>query len=219
MANCPICNGEFRAQTLDGVTVATCANCDGLWLSHGDLDRLTGLKIEEEFDSWMDEPTECRYCQTPLGFGANCVRCGKPPTIGCPLGHGTMNAALVDVHGREFEIDHCPSCRGVWIDGHEVKNLDTQAPRQVRQIQRLEQVSGIPRNSYKHDRTNSFLSAIGDELTRGPGMGMMGFQGSFAPQPWNWGRSEPLSLIFFFLLIAGALAALYYFSGGALVVF
>jgi Zn-finger nucleic acid-binding protein len=217
VANCPICSGDFDAENVNGVTAAFCRKCDGLWLGAGDFDRLTQQDVEHEFDSWMEPPTECRHCQTPLGFGDKCVRCGELPTIHCPLGHGIMNATLVEVGTREFEIDHCPSCRGIWIDGHERQHLDAVEERPTRQLPHLKQIGGIPRGSYKHGtgRSNNFL----DELSRGPG-GLPGiYMGAFTPQPWNWGKSEPLSLIMFVIIIAGALAALYALSGGALVVF
>ena len=131
---CPCCGAEFEAQTVAGVTVAACRACSGAWLNAGEFDKLCELKLEHEFDSWMSEPTECRHCDLPLGFGANCVHCGRQPTISCVKGHGIMNATLVEVAEREFEIDHCPSCRGIWIDGHERTHLRGAERRPARSL-------------------------------------------------------------------------------------
>ena len=37
---CPRCNGDLRAQRRDGIEIDVCAQCRGVWLDRGELDRL-----------------------------------------------------------------------------------------------------------------------------------------------------------------------------------
>ena len=124
MVACPICQGEFSANTVSGVTLASCDTCDGLWLAQGDLDRLAGRPVETELHESARSPCECRYCQSHLGLGDDCPSCGRNPTIQCPRGHGVMHVNLFQMGEHEFEVDGCPSCRGLWIDGHERPHME-----------------------------------------------------------------------------------------------
>ena len=202
MVQCPSCGGEFDAETIRSTTVAFCTKCDGLWLGAGDLDRLTGLEIESQLDDWMAEPTECRYCQTPLGFGAECVRCGRAPTIQCPRGHGVMNAALVEVADREFEIDRCASCRGIWIDGHEEEHLhavpEPERPTLARPV-------SSPHGSNGNARAIELVERMAHNplLSRGHS-----FQGIHFP---IGEKSEKSTVLVFAVLLLAAFAAFYFF--------
>ena len=37
---CPRCSGDLRAQQRDGIEIDVCAQCRGIWLDRGELDRL-----------------------------------------------------------------------------------------------------------------------------------------------------------------------------------
>lgn len=128
MANCPICGREFSAENVRGLPVSTCANCDGVWMTAGDFERIVGDDVANDLGEWTQEPTECRHCRRPLGFSNECVGCGKISVVQCPMGHGRMSAVLVEIGGAEIEIDRCPSCRGVWIDSHEREAVEHGVP-------------------------------------------------------------------------------------------
>ena len=127
--DCPCCGADLQTDMVQGVTVATCYNCNGMWMAAGALDKLTRSHLESQLEGWVAEPHDCRYCQSPLGFGDTCTRCGRVPTIRCPLDHGVMGVTLIELGGREFEVDRCAGCRGMWIDPHERELLHTEAPQ------------------------------------------------------------------------------------------
>jgi Zn-finger nucleic acid-binding protein len=209
MANCPICSGEFLSEEIKDVTVAICNECDGVWLEPGDFDRITDQDVEFDFDSWMEAPTECRYCRTPLGFGTECGHCGKLPTIHCPLGHGVMNATLVEIADREFEIDHCPSCRGIWIDGHEIDHLDAVAPTQQRSLPSI--------NTSRSSGAGAAIGVIGSMVVLDALAGGHMSYGRRSLLRRMTGRSSrapgPMSLV---LIVVGIVFALYRYFGPSL---
>lgn len=60
---CPKCHGEMRSYERNGVTVDQCADCRGLFLDRGELERLA--EAEQAFHS---EPTAPRY-EEDRGYG------------------------------------------------------------------------------------------------------------------------------------------------------
>lgn len=208
MVRCPICESDFDAENVNGVTVAVCTECDGVWLAPGDLDKLTQKQLEGDLPDRMSEPTECRYCQTPLGFGATCVRCGHAPTIDCPHGHGQMRSALVDIGPREFEIDRCETCGAIWVDGHEHAHLE--------EVDVDLASKALPPIDYRRPSASApgeiSLLRILPDLD-----GRIGGDANFAPQPHMWGKSEPTLLVGWIIFGLVAVFLVYKFVAPALV--
>lgn len=159
MPSCPICGGAFEGESERGVVVAACTTCDGLWLAAGDLDRVAGRAVEGTLRSMVSEPTECRHCERPLGFGPTCSACGGTASIECPAGHGRMKAASLSLRQEEFEVDCCATCHGFWIDGHERSRLGADA-RERRVEEFL--ASNRPTPSKRRSR---IVEAIAEELS------------------------------------------------------
>ena len=103
--NCPRCRTELQHQTLDGVEIEECRECQGIWL---DAERLRRLKDSADPDlQWMDfdlwnhadqfhiaeRPVECPICATAL--------------------------VAIEYGDTGVEIDYCNGCRGVWLDADE----------------------------------------------------------------------------------------------------
>ena len=61
--NCPKCHGDMRTYERNGVTVDQCADCRGLFLDRGELERL----VEAE-GSFYREPSKPRYDERS-GYG------------------------------------------------------------------------------------------------------------------------------------------------------
>jgi hypothetical protein len=47
-------------------------------------------------------------------------RMAKESFMKCPI---CLDATLVLVEPRDVAIDHCPQCRGMWLDGAELEQL------------------------------------------------------------------------------------------------
>lgn len=159
MAGCPSCHNEFDAENIASTTVAVCKACNGVWLTKGDLDRVTGLELEDKLDGWVTRPTDCRYCRVSIGMSPRCVKCGEYPALDCPRGHGTMQTALLQFGDHAFEVDRCTTCSGVWLDGDERRNLH-DAPGPPRKV--YSAVPSIPpsERSYNTERTVEVLREL-----------------------------------------------------------
>lgn len=152
---CPSCQGEVDADSIGGFPSARCEDCGGIWLTHGTLDQLAGAALEDQLrEAWARPPQECRYCRAPLGFDPTCQRCQKQSTIPCPSGHGTMNTALVELHGHEVEIDQCTTCNGVWLDAQERELVQRPEGSATRIDSFLSESTRPPGKSWKLGKTS-----------------------------------------------------------------
>lgn len=121
---CPTCKGQLATIVKNNIPLNACNSCGGVWLEAGNLDALAGVSMEADLYRRATTPSQCRYCQSPLGFGSTCTSCGREATIDCVHGHGVMNAEIVQLPSADFEIDVCPKCRCTWIDGQEVGGME-----------------------------------------------------------------------------------------------
>jgi len=175
-----------------------------MWMAPGALDRMAGEPLEAGVAREASEPTECRYCQSPLGFEGPCLGCGRQPTIACPRGHGTMQAGLVTVHGSEFEIDRCAACGGLWVDSHERKYVDGEEARNAR-VDRFLQNTG-PLGAVQGSAPSS--DHLIDVLKRNNAFDI---EPMFNPLVSRPGRSEPGGVIILAIVALALAAGAYYF--------
>ncbi|MFQ5962013.1 MAG: zf-TFIIB domain-containing protein, partial [Candidatus Methylomirabilales bacterium] len=106
--DCPNCRTALdEIYTAEGVVVDFCPSCKGTWYDHGELlffsQRPRHLKslLEEPLLSPKPSERRCPRCQIPLeqgGFGS-----------------------------RNLFVDHCPHCKGLWLDAGERAKLDQVA--------------------------------------------------------------------------------------------
>jgi Zn-finger nucleic acid-binding protein len=82
-----------------GIEVDICRVCGGIWLDAGEFDPL----VAERF---VGEPLERYFEQASQATSA-------PGS--CPVDRVDMLVIAFD----DLDVDWCPTCRGVWIDGHE----------------------------------------------------------------------------------------------------
>jgi membrane associated rhomboid family serine protease/Zn-finger nucleic acid-binding protein len=93
-------------KNFDGVVVDRCPKCYGTWYDAGELEQVLGDAFN--YQALM------RIVSTRL---SECL---------CPCCRIAMRSLVFSFHGGELVIDHCPSCRGFWLDSGEldsVKNL------------------------------------------------------------------------------------------------
>ena len=90
-------------------------------------------------------------------------------TFTCPV-DGTK---LVPMERQGIEIDHCPSCRGVWLDRGELDKIIERSagpaapasqapPPEYREQPRYYDDRGHHGGHYKHKRRKSFLEELFD---------------------------------------------------------
>jgi len=114
---CLSCEGNLRDLHLDDAHLERCPGCGGIWLDHGELDHI--VDAEDEDVRWM----EIDLWREALEMG------GSISPRKCPNGHGHL--ATLTYGKSKIEVDVCPICGGVWLDGGELEKivayLDEQA--------------------------------------------------------------------------------------------
>lgn len=93
-----------RSQVVDPareVQIDACPVCNGAWFDAGELDRLAGeaANVEQALDP-----------------------AARPSKRRCPRGHGLLQEHALPGQIRT-PVDHCPTCHGIWLDGHERHKL------------------------------------------------------------------------------------------------
>ena len=109
---CPKCGAMLTPLPVGGITVDKCQSCDGIWVDHGELEKLrkTGLRdiektLEEQYGnppapmSSLDGYLRCPYCADE-GLRTNYVSYMQP-----------------------VKMDHCAVCFGMWLDKRELDKL------------------------------------------------------------------------------------------------
>ena len=95
-------------QGADVVQIDACPVCNGAWFDAGELDVLAG---------------EFANLEGALDPSA------RPSKRVCPRGCGRLSERDLPGHIRT-PVDFCPSCRGVWLDGHERHKLAKSTTRE-----------------------------------------------------------------------------------------
>ncbi len=107
--DCPRCHEALKPRPLQGVEVDACATCEGLWFED---DELRQAKDHAEPDAnWLDFD----IWKHPERFLISAA------ALQCPSCDKGMVALDYDETG--VQIDACPACRGVWLDGGEFEAL------------------------------------------------------------------------------------------------
>jgi membrane associated rhomboid family serine protease len=92
----------------DVVQIDACPVCNGAWFDAGELDLLAG------------EATNIESALDPVS---------RPTKRACPRGCGIMREH--DLPGLiRTPLDHCPKCKGTWLDGHERHKLAKSTTRE-----------------------------------------------------------------------------------------
>jgi membrane associated rhomboid family serine protease/Zn-finger nucleic acid-binding protein len=95
----------------DVIQIDACPVCNGAWFDAGELDLLAGelTNLEGALDPSV-----------------------RPSKRLCPRGCGHLSERDLPGHIRT-PVDFCPSCRGVWLDGHERHKLAKSTTREGQQ--------------------------------------------------------------------------------------
>jgi uncharacterized protein len=97
---CPKCSGNLEDIVREGLPLERCYDCDGTWFDAGELAVVLGVSRRVRLTG--ARATELR-----------CIKCPAELLVELPY------------PGTEVDIDTCPDCRGIWLDGGELKALAT----------------------------------------------------------------------------------------------
>jgi Zn-finger nucleic acid-binding protein len=121
---CLTCGVPMTHRVYDGIEYEQCAACDANWFDAGELGlilRSAGLDFHEgALRRQVALPSTCRFCQTEHADGEyRCRRCQRALGLQCPRDGRPMLIASVEA----LELDLCPHCGGIWLDGEEFNRL------------------------------------------------------------------------------------------------
>ncbi len=107
--NCLNCNTELARKVFGDIEVDECAKCKGIWFDTGELRRAKDLTDDNL--NWMD--FEIWKHEHLFKTGSSNRACPK-----CSNSMVSINYADTGV-----TIDHCPGCKGSWLDKGEFENI------------------------------------------------------------------------------------------------
>ena len=106
--NCPRDGASLETRTVDETPVNTCPKCGGMFLEHGQLNRIAG-----------PTPGDLEFSTVDLDSLQHDDAYGP---IECPRDHVRM--AKVDFNvDSSIILDYCATCGGFWVDGDEIARI------------------------------------------------------------------------------------------------
>lgn len=124
---CPVCLGatlEKVRVTESDLTLDFCARCGGVWFDAGEIHQ---LRASDPQQLWQRIARRegvfammCHSCNTPLERDQQiCGNCQWYVTLDCPQCRDMMESGA---HAG-ISVDACKTCKGVWLDHHELETL------------------------------------------------------------------------------------------------
>ena len=112
---CPNCQSHMATINYEGISIETCSECNGEWIDDAELGKIVQIR-EVRFDP--DERRAIAESTTITGVVLKDV----DRDLQCPKCDGTTDA--VNYGGDTgIIIDRCTSCRGIWLDEHELEKI------------------------------------------------------------------------------------------------
>lgn len=128
LLQCPVCLGTTMEKICIGprgaLQVDHCRRCGGLWLDHGEVQRLRAQGAEKLWGA-VPRRTEpfrmrCHDCHGLMDRADEaCPACGWNNTLACPVCERPM---VTQAHAG-LRLDVCRECKGVWFDHHELAEV------------------------------------------------------------------------------------------------
>ncbi len=119
--NCPRNHGELRECEVNEAMISICGECGGMYLEHGELNRVAGpTKGDLEF-STVDLDT----FQHEDDYGP----------IGCPRDGGKPMKKVEFNILSNIILDYCDTCLGFWVDGRELARIQEEV-REYNEIEK-----------------------------------------------------------------------------------
>lgn len=118
--DCPKCVGILKKIAIgrkEPVSVDRCPACGGIWFDKDELQLLINKRIKDTSEFELDiEPLEDEALRREVDLDnrpAHCPRCGNGRDL------------IKEASGRDkrVQIDRCPACGGIWLDGGEFSRI------------------------------------------------------------------------------------------------
>ena len=114
--DCPRCNVSLGVETLKGIDVDRCPQCEGLWLDHPELDQLEDTVLDQD-----DMKGQMTYAVRASDI--SCLVCGD-----------TMKT--FNYHAYNLPIDACDDQHGFWLDHGEEKRVLEMMKQRIKDLNR-----------------------------------------------------------------------------------
>lgn len=124
---CPACSATMLKTSANGVEVDTCPSCESLWLDRSEFDQLVaqrfaGMDLEDILGMSARDAVDARYCPRDA-------------------------SEMQSVFFQEIELDRCPECEGIFLDGDDRAELRARAvhERDVRELEQNKKAESRPK--------------------------------------------------------------------------
>lgn len=108
---CPRDSIETRKTTLQGAEVELCERCGGMFLEHGELNRVAG-------------PTDGDLEFSTVDLDTFQHDDGRGPMV-CPRDGVAMRKVEFNIE-TGIILDYCETCQGFWVDGRELARINEE---------------------------------------------------------------------------------------------
>lgn len=119
--NCPRDASPLASESIHEVPVLRCGQCGGMFLEHGDLNRVAEPTSGDLEFSTIDQDT---FDHPDASEPINCPRDAEIQMMKAEFNIGT-----------NIILDWCPECRGFWLDGAELGRINAEV-RELNEAER-----------------------------------------------------------------------------------
>ncbi len=112
--NCPRCSKSMKELANNKIAIDICSNgCGGIWLDWQELKRL-------------DEAHELDADFLAQITTKNTKKVDDKIRVTCPDCKDIIMMRRFESVKRQIEVDECPKCGGIWLDGGELMTIQSQ---------------------------------------------------------------------------------------------
>ena len=112
---CPKCDRTMRTIDYESVEIETCDRCEGEWLDHDELFKITVIR-DKKFDAEHQDAIvrTTTIASVPLEDVDRVILCPKCGVDLDPRSYGGSSSIY---------IDRCSKCEGIWLDDAEIEKI------------------------------------------------------------------------------------------------
>lgn len=123
---CPVCKSALYEYDIKTIKFDICRDgCSGMWFDEAEFE-----KCDQQAEAFPDELLRIRKSPNVLIDRSKIRQCPKCPDT-------DLKRVILDQETR-FEIDHCPTCKGQWLDLGELEHLRAEDREVVERQARMD---------------------------------------------------------------------------------
>lgn len=113
---CPKCVGKLKEKNVENVKVDVCWVCEGIWLDGKELEKVLeadskDFKLIDIDREELDGKEVAELYKELDAIIGKCPKCAEEIIL------------ETTSYPRGISVDVCPKCKGIWLDGGEIKKL------------------------------------------------------------------------------------------------